>query len=507
MAEFDRLRILWIDDRQVIDGLPEPALPTELQQYFEVAHPKSSPESIHSYASAEEFMDEFIKLWRAHPDHPCDYLPAEIVAIDYHLEKKHGAVGGSLGDDVPSLFPKGNTPSQVREERPTLSTSSNATDWNYDGLQIATFYATLTHAHPAALVSITNYMAEMPSGVETLHALAKPVLGLDDKVLNSTNRSWQNIITTGLDQLRRRIQYLYENGDILISPSDLMALCKGENDILTIKTPYSMRRLPISGLFYDIASDGRQKAIEEWAYGAIESLVDGRVFNEAKSLADELWDYHKNDVKLVAQREQLSELHLMVSEGGEPSKEYNDLCGIFGVKRYRGSDKKCTLNIAHIMAGSYEDDVRRLACILIIYYCVREYVLERKCSGNVYSEELSSDVENMAQDIYYTLYPLPETPITFPADRGKRVSTQSGWGKALTRLAIDTNENESKSVGIKILDALNGRGWNTDEGVMGLEEGERRILQGMIIEDFELSEKDWKKIPLARRVLWGANSF
>ena len=184
----EKIRILWIDDRHQVGGLPENRLPKNFQPYFEIVDPRpklkqgESYEADYHFSSAAEFALELKKFWYGESE----LLPCEIIATDYDLSKP------DLGTDLYTTADLsddefGGPRNQIKivgktEEQPGVQTRTMATPSetpvNFDGLIIGTIYSCITHEHPSALVSMTALMHEMPYGVKTLHKMAEPFVGV-----------------------------------------------------------------------------------------------------------------------------------------------------------------------------------------------------------------------------------------------------------------------------------------------------------------------------------------
>ena len=264
MRDDNKIRILWIDDRERVSGFPQKKLPKEFVDYFCIAHPNNAEDYDMSYGTAETFMEVFKEFWFSKN---FDYLPAEIIAMDYNLKKRPAADRSDEKYDPSSLIDDGSPGVSGKASTPDKNTSQEKKNVNYDGLLLGSFYAMLTYSHPAAVVSITNYMGKMPSEVKTLHEIATPFLGVNfEHNLPAMDRSWQNIILEGVKHLRERIRELYKDRRIVLPTRDLMALTESaDHDALTIHSPFATRRLPLQGLFIDIPEPERAEAIRAWA--------------------------------------------------------------------------------------------------------------------------------------------------------------------------------------------------------------------------------------------------
>ena len=274
MKDFDQIRILWIDDREEMDGYPEAQLPQGLDEWFQIVHHSASKEAM-SYREANEFAPVLQRFWFGNNR---DILPAEIIATDYNLSKRGGLVILDQTDkEVDRDLLEDNE--QGSAEYTTMVTGSMRSV-NFEGLLISLFYSTLTYNHPSAIVPMTRYLGDMPSEVKTLHTLVEPFMGVDFQRVGLEDRKWSGIVYEGVKHLRRRIENLYESGDIVISTDDLMSLAESPDyQTLTIHSPFAKRRWPVQGLFIDVPESKRYAQIQEWA--SVSLLNRSKAFRNA----------------------------------------------------------------------------------------------------------------------------------------------------------------------------------------------------------------------------------
>ena len=510
----DMIRIPWIDDRDQ-GGLPESTLPDRFREYFEVVDPRDRSErdgdSVFSFRDVEGFVPILERFW--HGD--TNVLPCEILATDYDLSESalgSNAYGAAEIDD--HEFTKDRSDSSVTPlaETGTIAKISSEVV-NFDGLIISTIYSCIAYRHPSALVSMTSLLAQMPSGVGVLQKMAQPFVGAKfEENLGLRKRSWENILFVGLPHLRRRIEELYESGDIVVSSDDLMTLAdSADHGRLTIRSPFSTRRMPVHGLFVDIPESERNGKIQEWARKLLAMFVDCEDFKQAKELAESVWEAYRGKTReaetdLVEERKNVSLLILDRETGGSEinNEELMRLSELFKVQGNR-----CTSNCVDITRGGYSDKVRRWGALLVTFKLIRCLILIKKrfeeCIEGHAGEEISNPEGPVLSDddVYLALFPLPGTPLILPWHEGKNIDKSFGWVRTFMRLKDKTYvTNNVGDLALHIPDVLNGKAWSP-EGPHGLRPSERLILQGITLDDEDLSEPDFFAYGPARRLLWG----
>ncbi|MEW8508403.1 MAG: hypothetical protein AB2598_17040 [Candidatus Thiodiazotropha sp.] len=492
MNGYDKIRVLWIDDREEMDGYPEGQIvPHEYQDWFEIVHPGTKDEAL-SFRSAMEFAPVVRGFWFSDDT---SILPAEIIATDYNLSKRGGVAVVDQTDvevdkDLNSL-----DEDDVSVNVPPRSGSSmtSVRGVNFEGLLISLFYGALSYKHPAAIVPMTRYLSEMPSEVETLHALVEPFLGVDFQYIGLEDRRWASILKEGAKQLRRRISTLFKSGDIVVSPSDLEALADPHkyHDVLTIRSPHALRKLPVDGLFVDTSTDNRPAAISEWAEELFEHLVNRTHFNTAMQLVDELWAFYTAD-KQSAECKQLRDRWMLTErlrkQGDKDEiKELNDRCGV--------SVKECGV-CAEIRNNNYTNDIRRLAVVLMSYRLVVNML---HINAKLEELELSSNFPRLIEnDLWFALFPLPKNPIMLPESSPSY--RDNNWEAAMTRMELS------------VPDILQGKGFSADGKVKGLRPTERRLLRCLasdendLVGNEKLEDSVFHRYISSRLLLWGDDS-
>lgn len=511
MPDTPKIRILWIDDRERVSGFPERTMPDSLADFFEVVHPASSNSEVMSYSSASDFMHEFKSFWFQGKN---DFLPAEIIATDYNLKKKAAAASGKKKPLRPARI--SNVGDETFENLPAVTEANDNNsrrEWvDFDGLLIGAFYSTLTYLHPSALVSITNYLGDMPSEVNTLRELISPFLSIatqgkkqapDNTAwlnLVAVDRSWKNIVMAALPPLRNRINELYQKGYIVIPPVDLIDIINGiDVDVVRIRSKHGSRGIPVKGLFWDAVEDPKT-----WAESLLTSIITKDQYLNSEKLAKEIWSNYNNDI-LLEQQTRLSQLHI---EGSKLSgEEYNQLKIQFGlVSNDRGQKDdsfECTQSGSEIRkfnCNKEEKNVRRWAAFFLIRLFLKRILLfiEKTNIESVMphgEQEVHSLFPTIEEDdILLLLFPIPTSPFPLPwhlEDTKLRGNKIGGWKKWM-----------KDNLCFQPKDVLDG-------SVMTV--GERQILQGVAMaEDLELHPDNpeirlekWKKFEPARLFLFG----
>lgn len=506
MSIYDKIRVLWIDDRDEMDGYPEGQItPSEYQEWFEIVHPGSRDEAL-SFRSATEFAPVVRRFWFADD---ISILPAEIIATDYNLSKRAGVAvvdqtDKEIDEDLNDLA--GDDESGNAQPR-SDSSSASLSGVNFEGLLISLFYGTLSYKHPAAIVPMTRYLSKMPSEVETLHALVEPFLGVDFQFIGLEDRRWASILKEGVKHLRRRIGDLFESWDITLSPSDLMALAEdASHGVLTMRSPHAVRRLPVQGLFIDVPEEKRDGAIHKWARDLMRTvMVDCEELRQAQELAGVVWDaYNNND--LVEDRKNLSLLACRKEAGKEIDQaEYDRLCEAFGV-----ANKKAKSGCVDIAStGDYSDRVRRWAVLFITLnllkklICIRKHLTEQIYRNTDRAADKMEGPVLTVDDILLALFPVPGSPLIYPWHSGSSTGNDSGWGKAMLRWKENGFVGRDRGdLALIVRDLHAGEGWRA-EGPYGLTNSERLVLRGFALEHKDLTEADWRGYPTAFHVLWG----
>lgn len=490
MSTYDKIRVLWIDDREEMDGYPEGQItPPEYQEWFEIVHPDSKDEAL-SFRSATEFAPVVRGFWFADDT---SILPAEIIATDYNLSKRAGvAVVDQTAEEVDEdLNDLDGDDESVNAQPRSGSSMASIRSVNFEGLLISLFYGALSYKHPAAIVPMTRYLSEMPSEVETLHALVEPFLGVDFQYIGLEDRRWAGILKEGTRQLRTRISTLFKSGDIVVSPSDLQAMADplNKHDVLTIRSPHALRKLPVEGLFIDIAHENRTATISEWAEELFGHLVSRTLFNTAMQLVDELWSFYTADdqsdeIKQLRNRRMLSE-HLRMQDDKKEIKILKD--------HFKVSGSSCGV-CAEIRNNNYSVDVKRLAVILMAYRLIT-YML--RINARLQELELPVGFPRLIEnDLWFALFPLPKNPIVLP--EGNPSYRDNNWERFISRLNLS------------IPDMLQGKA--SSKKNKGLHPAERHLLRCLasdendLVRGGNLEDSVFYQYISSRLLLWGDDS-
>lgn len=489
----DKIRILWIQDT---DDIPSTNLPSDLIPYFDVTT-KTEDGMIYPVESMGHFTDVVNTYWF---DHLTDILPVELIAVDYDLSKAQSADVVDLerlSTDFGELRSAESPPDKSEDEEVGASDLLD-----FDGLLIGVFYASIFHNHPVGFVPTTYKMASMPLTVSNFQTMSEKILGVDFGFAG-IERSWENIVKAGVVSLRERIKNLWAQREIVLLPSELIALADGEEqEYLTIRTPHTermvegVRRLPIQGLFVDQEKGkGQSLAAQEWAEQTLDAAaVSAAEFRSAKDLAKILWDQYLNADKadLVGKREVLSTLAL-ARVNGEPYdvELYEQLTQLFRAKW--GKDGKSqrsriAANWYDIRYGDYSIGARRWATLMIIVKLIKRFYQLRM---QVYAEVESTIGESIdvqsgpvleVNDVLLALYPVASSPIVLEWHEDKDPSSRgSNWSKALKDIAM-----------LDVRQLLAGKGFRPDDRVFGISPAERNVLFGVTLEEDGMKETDWR---------------
>jgi hypothetical protein len=497
MNTYDKIRVLWIDDREEMDGFPEEQItPSEYQSWFEIVR-RGNHDGL-SFRSVNEIIPVVKDFWF---EKDTSILPVEIIATDYNLTKIGGAASGNQttkeqDDDIKNH--DSDEDQSHKQMQDSLPITSSTSDINFEGLLIALFYGTLTYRHPAAIVPMTRYNELLPQ-VETLHALVEPFLGVDFQYIGLQDRQWANILKEGVKHLRKRIEKLYESGEITLSPSDLMALAEdADHGVLNMRSRHAVqqltihRRLPIQGLFIDIPEKQRASAIHKWAEELMKVMVKGEELKQAQELADDVWKAYKDD-QLVEDRKNLSLLAAQKKAGKEIDEvAYEKLCVDFGVKKNMITSQRVSISFS----GNYTDRVRRWATLLITLNMLKELVPQIKdLKGSKISNIDETDLNNFPitkDDLMLALFPSPKSPLILPWHSGENINKEHAWVKAMLSW-----KDDQENLGLHVSDLLAGKNWKP-KVAYGLTEAERIVLRGFALED---EDKDWKVCTQAKNIL------
>lgn len=507
MNDFDKIRVLWIDDREEADGYPESQItPMEYQKWFEIVHPFSHDDAL-SFRSVNEFTPVITKFWF---DGDSSVLPAEIIATDYNLSKLGGTgVGSQNSKDVENQIAQDDDNNSQKNESYETSSMTHR-EVNFEGLLISLFYGTLTFKHPAAIVPMTRYLSKMPTEAETLHTLVEPFLGVDFQYIGLEDRRWESILKEGTKHLRNRIADLYKSGDIVVSLTDLIALSEGHegHNVLTILSPHASKSLPLEGLFIDISDSDKTSHIQEWSNRLLSSHITQDQYILANQLHKTIWSTYNNDL-LINEHAEFSQLHLT----DQSNPKYEKLKNTYQLSKTDRGDSafqcmgsQCIdIKNAKIPSKTKKEDksTRRWAALFLIMRLLKrilvfmnEIPMDRTTrEGGIKTQSLHPSFEE--DDILLLLYPVPTSPFPLPwhiEDAKARGNKKGAWHKWM-----------KDNLGLTPKDILDGS---------GLTIGERQVLQGIVIaKDVEFGDSPkarlerWKSYEPARLFMFGSTNI
>ena len=531
MTAYDKLRILWIDDREGDHPkyqYPEPELPQEYQQYFTIIrHPRGGLSTVRN---PREFSELFRPFWAGRDR---SAFPAEIVAMDYVLSKWSPEEVKVRQDKKTedALFDQADRANRSAALRTDVPKSGDGHIVGFEGLLIGIFYASLTCDYPAGLVPMTNYgdLMEGINEVRALHAMSKPLLDIDysNFGVSGSDRSWRNILSQGLKALRYRITSLFIDRRISLSLADIVAMEKNPDEaVLTIRSNYGTRRLPVAGLFVDVASEDRRQQIIAWA-GELSTEAGNEdpfeAIAEAWTVAERHWSRYLNESDVIRRRWRLSELLAKQEEDGklenDDPDELQTCLDMFGVKDVKARVPITeSTRVISVCDDSTDGLIARWASVFVLARLIAHLVqvqvrLNRKSgdvSGSCFSHFCS-------RDWLYALMPSPESPLILPAHHKGRNNPASPGGtlnRKLRRLNSAhlpaTGDDNIGNCGVDCEHVFAGK--DKGGGDLGLRPVERRLLEAAVMdhrveagqEGEELKEFR-ARLPLSvRTILWGA---
>ncbi|MGD1904817.1 MAG: hypothetical protein ACFB0C_02350 [Leptolyngbyaceae cyanobacterium] len=499
MPDFDRIRILWIDDL--------PTVQTEdlgfLSEFFEIVAKEGKPCWLRSIDDYEEIRAEHENC-NQHDSSP--YLPVEIVSADYDLSKFSG--NDSVGPRNFEGAEKPKRPPTKQKLSGKIVKEINPDDVNhedFDGCLINLFYLSDFSNHPCGSVVTTYQDPNRQNRVaKKLETHMERIYGIAP--LYPSQKNWDIILSTGTVALRKRIKRLYEDSKIVLSVSDLIAMADGVNaSVLTLKSEFTTRKLPVRGLFID-CKDNEEMAstISEWASMLLQLKVSREHYRFAKEVAEKIWNTY-NDDELLSSYQEFSSLHTsLYGVNGQEihvdeqlELKYDRYAKYFGLREtkrigkekvYECTSEKCldinsiSLPVSKKSQKESNTIVRWAIIFLILKLMKRALICKAKLEKQleeVISQQNSQkirDIEKLlspfldVDDIYLLLFPVPKSPFPSPwhiANPSVRARRKETWQKTLGRK------------GINLKDFLNGN---------ALTHGERCLIQGILINDDEFIE-------------------
>jgi len=461
MAAYDKINIVWIDDNERIEGLPELSL-GEMEPFFRVVHPAAFSEGKHTgklvpFRRPEEFAEALRGFWF---DHDRQVLPAEIVVMDYNLKKLHKLTAEDESLDVTEDRQKLRWQAQGADRTPpTQAVSANpefeegglaGQSINFDGLLLGVFYASMAHEHPAGLVPMTHYIHEMPAAVHTLHAISNPFLEVDFQYIGAESRSWKHLLRKGVYHFRERLQHLYDRGSVHLSLDDLVELAaSGKHPVLQVTSKYATRRVPIQGLFIDKEGTWSTEA-SDWASRLLRRRMQQceqeredqpdlaewvSVLREGLKAAKELWNAYLDvdtDQSLTARRARLAHMIAMGDDTCRHTDDFKALVGLFGADL---ANDRCTKHCIEIR--DYDQRTHRWIAMFLFVRFLQHAMRGRrawqaKCEAEGWEAIMSClNLGVDHKEMYLTTFPRAGTPLVPPAE-----PSSHAWGNHLRRHAI-----------------------------------------------------------------------
>ena len=526
MANWDKLRILWIDDCESDHPTyryPEPELPPHLQPYLSIVR-KPGAVRRSSLRSPGEFSDLFGPFWA---DSDRSMFPVEIVAMDYVLSKWAPVRINTQYDKSAEDRAVDQAIEAFRNAGLSTDSSHSSDDQvhTYEGLLIGVFYASLTCDYPTGLVPMTNYgdqMEKIPE-VKALHDISKPLLDIDysNFGVSGEDRNWKNVLSQGLKALRYRIVSLFVNRRINLSLADMVTMGDApEEAVLTLRSNYGMRRLPVAGLFADVEDpEDRTTEIKDWAEELLGEAEDEDPFEaiaEARTIAEQHWSRYLNESDMICRRWRLSELCARKRQNGELGEDQEakllKLYEFFGVENPAAQIPiTATSRVINICDDSVDGLTIRWASVFVLARLIAHLLqcqarLNKK-SGSETSRSCFSHF--CARDWLYALMPSPEVPLILPAHHKGRNNPASAGGtlnRKLRRLNSsqysDIDDENLGNCGFDVEHVFAGKG--REGGGLGLRPVERRLLESAVTDhlvhahqDVEETEKFRAKLPLS----------
>ncbi|HEX7331523.1 MAG TPA: hypothetical protein VF290_08480 [Pyrinomonadaceae bacterium] len=546
----EKIRVLLLDDNpsslnliEEIDGVPcdfpqvsdsattEVSMP-ELEEFFELRW-------LASAAEAREFRDLSLLVSRTTPEALIreGWIP-EIFCFDYALTGKDNPIEQRFFPDelTNRLSPLSNLRRYVTTANLSTLKISNPPhvnvaqgDDNY-GCFAGGLIFTAFSDHPCGPVALTRKGDNKTAGTEASFfewMLESEVHGTFTKK-GRPEPQWRELIPDGITVLRSRIEELARGSIIRVSLDDLIALsASGKHEVLTIRSRYGLRRLPVRALFLDYKPSQREEAARNWAVRVLDKIFSGTEadfkltlddFMQGRNLAQILWTAYDSDD--LVKRLRLSELLARNGNhhaGKPPAEEQSELEEL---KRYFGVDdvearSMCGANYVDIRNERFSDRQKRWAALIIIVLLLaRSAKVRNKLQGERHTESKQSGYDyNICQplqaaDVYLALFPLARDPLILPFHGGRDPGSQ--WGKPLTRLN-DPRRGPSLrdnwgNIALKVYDVLNGLPWNEDAQqpkdtwTYGLMPGERQVLQHFA-HSIGFGDDEWEKDSQAREIL------
>lgn len=552
--EADKIRVLLLDDNpsslnliqhiggvrcespQVSDSATTDFAMPELDQFFDLRW-------LASAAEAREFRDLSLLVSRMTPEALIreGWIP-EIFCFDYALTGDDRPIEERFFPDELTrlLSPLPNLRRYVTDCELSLPECSNVPDVdvakgddNY-GCFAGGLIFTAFSDHPCGPVALTRKGSNKTAGTEAsfFEWMLEYEAHSTFKRKQRPEPQWRDLIPDGLRVLRSRIEELARGSIIRVSLDDLIALTAcGRHEVLTIRSRYGLRRLPIPALFLDYKPWQREEAARSWAGRVLDKIFSGAEagfkltledFIQGRNLAQILWAAYDSDEFI--KRVKLSELLARKSGRNQPDplttaeeSELEELKRHFGVRAVEARST-CGVNYVDIRNERFTDRQKRWAALLIIVQLLaRSATVRNKLEGRPAPDARQPEYDYslcqplQAADVYLALFPVARDPLILPFHQGN--DPGAVWGKPLVRLNDDQRDPSRRndlrnwgSIALRINDVLNGLPWREDSQqptsawTYGLMPGERQVLQHFA-HSIGFGDDEWEKDNQARQIL------
>jgi len=530
--EFDKIQILLVDD--MAEGLTRPTA-------------RGAPDVP---AMGRDYADWFDFKWLATPEECCEFRDLswligqnnprvlaesgwvpEILVIDYSLTPDHRTVSSRVHgfdgweDRLSPLPGLRKCARETIENPPTdrrafhLQPTAGSEYWGclVGGLLINTFGDA-----PCAPVTITRYSQQQIENLSVDTVFFEWLMDVQSSGLlraagQAYSPPWQEIIPTGVANLRHRLVDLARASIVFLSLEDLLAMADDvEHPALSVTSRYGRRRYPVAGLFVDVDADERSGAAAAWARGLLVDTWDQtssdrlrpdfeqtvKELRQGRVLAESLWDAYCDD-ELVGKRLRLSEL--LARERGQStdptpleSEEISELAalkGHFAIRNPEKANPSCERGCVELRQPECGTTARRWATLMIVVRLLhdryRAVLRAREYLGRGRHEQRidpALEAPIAPADVYLALFPVPQTPAILPW-HAKKSDPASSWGRYVKELDLDLKEVLSQ------------------DGSWDASRAERWLLRmyaasvGARNEDWGLAE--WRRDPTAEALLFG----
>lgn len=550
----EKIRVLLLDDNpsslkliQYIDGVrcefpqvsdsatTDDPMP-ELDQFFDLRW-------LASAAEAREFRDLSLLVSRTTPEALIreGWIP-EIFCFDYALTGDDTPIGERFFPEKLThlLSPLPNLRRYVAACNLSQPESSNVphvdvakNDDNYGCFAGGLIFTTFSD-HPCGPVALTRKGSTKTAGTEAsfFEWMLENEAHSTFKRKGRPEPQWRELIPDGIRVLRSRIEELARGSIIRVSLDDLIALTvSGKHEVLTIRSRYGVRRLPIPALFLDYKPWQREDATRSWAAGVLDNIFSGAEggfkltledFIQGRELAQILWTAYDSDESV--KRVRLSELLSKQSGRNQPDtltdeeeSELEKLKSHFGV-RVVEARSMCGANYVDIRNERFTDRQKRWAALIIIMQLLARSVKVRNKLEGMRSPDAKQPGYDYslcqplsAADVYLALFPVARDPLILPFHDGTDPGAK--WSKPLNRLDDDRHAPSARndprnwgSIALRVNDVLNGFAWREDPQqptngwTYGLMPGERQVLQHFA-HSIGFGDDEWEKDSQARQIL------